>query len=101
MFATLRAHAGHLVAPLVTRARSASSGRANRRAHRRDQQSQNSNKREDICVGAACTEWIRFVHALRILRSTLRWCFSAVNLRCTDCPTFLMSLLLSLVSVAL
>ena len=100
MFAILCTHAGRLVAPMVTRAQSASSCRTNRCAHRRDKQSQNSDKREDICADAACAAWIRFVHALRILRSTLRRCFSAVNLHCTDCPTFLMSLLLSLIPVA-
>ena len=100
MFAIRRTHTGRLVAPMGTRAQSASSCRTNRCAHRRDQQSQNGNKRDDICGGAACTDWIRFVHALRILRSTLRWCFSIVNLHCTDCPTFLMSLLLPLVPVA-
>lgn len=100
MFAILCTHAGRLVAPLVTRARSASSRRTNRCAHRRDQQSQNSNKREDICVDAACTERIRFVHALRVLRSTLRWCFTIVNLHCTDYPTSLESLLPPLVPVA-
>jgi hypothetical protein len=92
MFATLRAHAGHLVAPLVTRVRRASSGRANRRAHRRDQQSQNSDQREDICVDAVCTDWIRFVHSLQILQSTLRWRNSTVNLRCADCAFFLVPL---------
>jgi|SRR5690242_4212795 len=100
VLAILCTHAGRLVAPMVTRAQSASSCRTNRCAHRRDQQSQNSNKREDICADAACADWIRFVHALRILRSTLRWCFSIVNLHCTDCPTSLMCLPLPLVPVA-
>lgn len=100
MFAILCTHAGRLVAPMVTRVQSASSRRTNRCAHRRDQQSQNSDKREDICVYAACTERIRFVHALRVLRSTLRWCFTIVNLHRADCPTSLESLLPPLVPVA-
>jgi hypothetical protein len=51
-------------------------------------------------VDAVCTDWIRFVHALQILQSTLRWRFSIVNLHCTDCATSLVSLLLPLVPVA-